>query len=140
VDTFQKILVAKFSPKNRCNVPEGEVLTVRPRKTLPHNKDVGHYFIGTRHISERARYGWVADVHPFTLDEFVRDYLGGRDLSQPEREHLQTLLSSISRLPAETPVTATYFVRGVIEKRTAFTVHKVIFHQERQEKKKTQGT
>jgi len=129
VDTFDRLLVARFSPKNRCTVPEGEVLSVKPRKTLPHNRDVRHYFIGTRHSSAKARYGWVAEVQPFTFDDFVRDHLDGNELSQSEREHLLRLLSSISRLPSGTPVTATYFVRGVIEKQTVFTVHKVIFYQ-----------
>jgi hypothetical protein len=129
MDTFEKVLIARFSPKNHCNVPEGEVLTVRPRKTLPHNRDVGHYFIGTRHGSEKSRYGWVKEVQPFTLDNFVADYLEGKGLSPAGREHLEVLLSSISRLPPGTPVTATYSVRGVIEKKTVFTVHKVVFFQ-----------
>ncbi len=128
MDTFDKVLVAKFSPENHCNVPDGEVLTVKPRKTPLHNRDAGHYFTGTRHGSDKARYGWVTEVQPFTLDDFVRDHLEGKELSPSEREHLGTLLSSISHLPSGTPVTATYFVRGVIEKRPVFTVHKVLFY------------
>jgi hypothetical protein len=126
---FDKVLVARFSPDNGCYVPEGEILTVRPRKKLPHNRDAAHYFIGSRHRSLKARYGWVAQSDSFTFDDFVRNQLGGKDLSSAERDHLATMLCSISRLPLDTPVTATYFARGTIEKHTVFSVHKVIFYR-----------
>jgi hypothetical protein len=128
MDTYRKVLTAKFSPKNGCNVPEGEVLTVRPRKRLPSKEDKGHYFVGTRHRSKRARFGWVREVDPFTLEDFFRQYLENREVTPQEQEHLTTMLTLISHLEPGTPVTATYFVRGVIEKKTVFTIHKVFFY------------
>jgi hypothetical protein len=128
VSKYSKYVIAKWSPENGCHVPDGEVLSVVPRKSVQRNKDIAHHFVGTNHPAEKAKFGWVHDVAPFDIDEFARDHLRGRALTALEREHLETMFSSISGLIPGTPVTATYFVRGVIEKQTVFTVHRVIFH------------
>ena len=128
METFKKILVAKYSPKNACNVPDGEPLTVVPKKNRPLNKDTGHRFVGVIDKSKLSRYGWVAEAPPFTLEEFIEKYLGSKEVGKEGKDHIKIMLSSISQLPVDTAVAATYFVRGDLQKTSEFVVHKVIFY------------
>jgi hypothetical protein len=131
METFNRILVAHFSPQNRCHVPEDEVLTVVPRKNLLAKRDLSHHFVSARDPKVKSVYGWVRETQPFTIEEFAREYLRGRELAPAEREHLITMFSSIATLPSGTAVGADYVVRCVIEKQTALSVHKVVFYPAR---------
>ena len=125
--TFNKILVARHSPENRCFADEGEVLTVVQRETVPKEFNVDHYFVSVADMKTRSKYGWVKEVEPYTLTSFINTYLPSQP-GERELEHVRTMLNSISNLPEGTPVAASYVLRGVIQKEMIFTVHKVFFY------------
>lgn len=127
--TFTKLLVGQYSPQNGCNVPDGEVLTVIPKANVPLHEHLGHEFRAAANRQISSKYGWVREVAPFSLQEFVATYLDGRDLTPSEQQHLETMFQSIAKLPAGTPVAATYSSRGVEAKRMDFTVHRVILYK-----------
>jgi hypothetical protein len=129
LDHFSKLLVARHSPKNKCYAPDDAVLFVRSAPSVDLRKDTHHYFTGAGYRSTRSRYGWVKDVAPFVFDDFVRQHLNEIELSEDDRAHLKTMLQSIAKLPAGTPVAASYSVRGVEVKRPIFVVHQVVFHK-----------
>lgn len=128
MEKYTKVLVAKYSPKNACNVPDGEVLTVVPKKNVSLGKDAEHRFLSSVDKSTRSKFGWVAETQPFTLDEFIASYLGGEKVEDDEKNHIRIMLSCIASLAVDTPVAATYFVRGDLDRRAEFKVHKVFFY------------
>ena len=128
-EAYKKILVARHSPKNGCNAEDGDVLIIVPRRTIPQRTTVSHYFIAAKDGKTKSKYGWVQDVSAFTLDDFVKSYLAAGKMSDTEREHIETMLVSIQKLPENTPTTATYRVRGAIERRMKLTVHRVVFYR-----------
>jgi hypothetical protein len=124
---FNKLLVAKYSPQNGCHVPDGTVLTVLPKKSRP-KKDSVHRFVSSLDQAESSKYGWVVDSEPFTFEQFVTTNLGRKEIDEEEKNHIMILLAAIAKLPAGTPVAASYFVRGDLQRRVDFVVHKVIFY------------
>ena len=126
---FTKLLIARHSPQNGCFAPDGAILTVVPRARVPLRDNVAHEFRAAANSELTSKYGWVLDVPAFDLQKFADEYLGGRVLNKTEEEHLQTMFASISKLPADTPVAATYSSRGVEKKRMDFTVHRVILYK-----------
>lgn len=129
---YKMSLVARFSPKNGCNVPDGELLTVLPKKKLPRNRDSGHHFVSVRDPSLTSKFGWVKQSQPYSLEDFLKLTHGEGDASEEQKDHVKTMLSAIAALDEGTPVAATYFVRGTIERKHVFTVHKVIFYHPRE--------
>jgi hypothetical protein len=128
---FTKIPVGKYSPKNGCFACDGDVLVIKPRRSLPQRDHVRHFFVSARDLKTKSRYGWVEEIKSFTLTEFVRDHLPNFELSTAELSHIQIMLNSMSSLPKGTPIAATYSLRGVHKKVMQLTVHKVIFYKER---------
>lgn len=126
---FIKLLIAKHSPVNKCNVADGTVLYVRQRRTVPTKDQVEHYFLSVDDRTTRSKYGWVKEVDPFTLEDFLSTYLVGEDISDVAKKHIETMLEAADRLPPGTPVTATYRSRGVEAKRMEFSVHRVLFQE-----------
>lgn len=127
--TFTKLLVGKYSPHNGCHVPDGEVLTITARAKVPLQEHLAHEFRAASNSRISSRYGWVHEVPKFNLEQFAATYLDRRELAESERRHLETLFTSIAKLPAGTPVAATYSSRGVEGKRMDLSVHRVIFHK-----------
>ena len=127
---FNKIVVARHSPKNKCHARDGAVLCVVPRDVIPmKNRDVRHHFVDVHDQTVTSQYGWVQEVAPFSLEDFTATYLNNRMLSESESEHLKTMFSAIMKVAPGSPVAATYSSRGVEKKRMVFTVHRVIFHK-----------
>lgn len=120
---YQKVLVARHSPQNRCYAPDGERLVIDP--VLPLNARDGrqHKFVGITHPELTSRFGWVMDVATFEIDDLLAEHatswLGGREL-------LQLLLDGIARLPEGTPVAATFAERILPTRETYLSVHRVI--------------
>lgn len=104
---FTQLLVARHSPQNGCRAQDGEVLIVRPKTPFP-SKETAHHFVSARDGRTKSKYGWVQEVPPFTLDDFVSAHLAQRTLSEEEREHIRTLLTAVARMPAEKPATVEY--------------------------------
>ena len=95
VEFYEKVLVAQYSPKNGCNVHDGEVLTIVPRTTVPRKTTVPHDFVSANDGKTKSKYGWVKEVEPFTLDQFLANHLKSSEISESQREHVRIMLSSI---------------------------------------------
>jgi hypothetical protein len=124
---FTKLLVAQHSPQNGCHAPDGDVLIVKPKTPLP-SKDAAHRFVSAKDGRTRSKYGWVQEVAPFTLQDFIAKHLADRTLSEEEREHLRSMLIAAARIPVEKPATVDYVVRGVERRVTVLNVHRVFFY------------
>ncbi|MDR1144542.1 MAG: hypothetical protein LBK71_00180 [Verrucomicrobiales bacterium] len=124
---FSKLLVARHSPKNKCNAEDGAVLYVKPLANVPLKDHVAHYFLSASDHKTKSKYEWVADAEPFDLDDFIREKLNERQLSEGERIHLEIMFNSIAKLAPGSAVAATYSCRGIENKRMEFTVHRVLF-------------
>lgn len=122
---YSKLLIAKHNPENKCFANEGEVLTVIPKKPHP-KKDGKYYFIGS-HSKEKSQYGWVAEVEPFSLNDFVKKYAID-PTDQSEWDFIKTMLDSVKRHSQGTPMATSFDLRGAMKKQVAFTVHKVLFY------------
>lgn len=127
---YSKLLVAKYSPKNGCNVSDGTILYLKPSPTVPSADFVDHTFVSTEDGATESKYGWVKDVEPFSTDDFVISHLGSERISEEEKKHLEIMFTSIANLKAGTPVVAEYSCRGVERRSMKLTVHRVIFYPE----------
>jgi len=125
--SFTKLLVARHSPQNGCHAQDGAILYVEPRPTVPLKDHLAHHFVAHGDDETRCKYGWVSEVEPFGLDDFIRTYLAERSISDSGRDHLEIMLRSVAKLNPGTPVAATYSSRGVEKPRMEFTVHRVVF-------------
>jgi hypothetical protein len=125
---YTKLLIARHSPQNKCNVTDGEVLYLSPRMNVPMRPHVSHYFLSTRDRKTRSRYGWVKEVAPFDLGEFIARFLPGSDLSRQESTAIETMLRSVADLAEGAPVAATYSARGVEKRDMELDVHRVFFY------------
>jgi hypothetical protein len=123
---FNKILIAKYSPDNKCLVEDGGILTVTPKKKVELKDHVKHHFVDSLDKKTKSQYGWVKKVENFSFNDFKKKYAGDTQ-DQNEVEHIKTMLESISNLDEDIPVAATYSERGVEKKRMDFTVHRVFF-------------
>jgi len=127
---FQKLLVARFSPRNKCFVPDGELLLAPPPKEgskVKHGSS--HKLVSGIDHRTSSKFGWVkSEEVAFTLIDFLTRC--GRP--SPTHEQAQValqMLDAISRLADGVPVAATYVSRGVERRRVVLTVHKVFFCQ-----------
>jgi hypothetical protein len=127
---FTKLLIAQHSPQNGCHAKAGEVLIVNPKTPLP-AKETAHRFVSAKDGRTRSKYGWVKEMAPFTLQDFISTHLSGRTLSEEEREHIRTMLNAVARIPVDKPATVEYVVRGVERKVTVLNVHRVFFYYPR---------
>lgn len=129
---FLQLVKARYSPDNKCYVPEGEVLLVRPRIKLPQRAALSHFFVGSIHKTLKARLGWIASAEPFTIQEFCIRYLG-RELpaASMELDHIRRMLESVAGLQEGTPVAASYFMRNVENRSMLLEVHRVILSRKR---------
>jgi hypothetical protein len=126
---YEKILVAKHNPENKCFAEEGAILILKP-KTLKINKDhVTHHFLDHLDTKMKSKYGWVKAIEPMTLGQFVAKYVGAT-ADPNEIEHVKVMLDSIQKLSVDTPVAVTYSERGVEKKHMDLTIHKVFFRHE----------
>jgi hypothetical protein len=124
---YQNVLLAVHSPENGCFVPEGEVLTIRPLRSVRMTTVVGHHFVGTKKGQLKARFGWVRPREPFTLQGFLDEHYAARPTEQLELAHIVEMLTSIDSLSIGMAVGADYFRRG-IPPSMEFSVHRVIMY------------
>ena len=137
MESYSKVLVARYSPENHCYACEGEVLSLQPRSKVNVSKTgvvkPQHHFVSGQDGKTPSRYGWVRECRQsFTVDDFIESHITPwrRIVSSSEREGIQIMLHAIQSLPENTPVTADYSLYGIIEKRVELKVHKVIFYQQ----------
>ena len=124
---FASVLVAIFNPANGCLVPDGQVLTVLPRASVPMRACVSHHFVSTRNKALKARYGWVEAREPFTIETFIQQNYDSPPKTEEESAHLTVMLTSIQGLSVGTPVAVDYAKRG-IPPRMELSVHRVVFY------------
>ncbi len=126
-EMFNKVIISRYSPENKCNVKEGEILTIIPKERVPQKDYVSHNFVSIIDLKTKSQYGWVKEVKEFTIKSFIKMHYGEKDLKDEEREHIEIMLSSISKLQENTPVAATYSQKGFMDKKMVLKVHKVLF-------------
>ena len=122
---YTKVLVARYSPKNGCNVTEGEMLIVKPPVKEP-NRELSYHFEGVM-TGKKSRYGWVKTVPEYTLENYIDKYL--KNISEKELVYLECMLNSISKLQTNTPVAVDYRQKSMGEPIFVLHVHKVIFYK-----------
>jgi len=126
---YNKILVARRCPENRCFADNGSILILKPKKTSKSRGYVSHHFIDHLDKKIKSKYGWVKEIEPITLEDFVNKYVGETE-DIDLIEHTKIMLESIRQLRVDTPVAVTYSERGIENKRMDLTVHRVIFYKE----------
>lgn len=125
-EKYTRMLVAKYSPINGCNVIDGECLIIKPPSKEP-VKEISYKFEGSI-TGKKSRYGWVKIVPEYTLKSFIKEYL--KDASEKERNLLSYMLNSISKLPDNTPVAVDFRQKSMGESIFVLHVHKVIFYKQ----------
>ena len=121
--TYTHLLKARLSPQNGCYAEDGIILSVLPRKAPL--KEVSHYFVAAHDLATKSKYGWVEEVSPFTLEEFLHSH--HHSSTDPVLvEHVKRMLDAAQKFPIDTPMTADYTARG-IPPRIEFWVHRVFF-------------
>jgi hypothetical protein len=123
---YSKILVAKFSPLNKCFVEDGVVLILKPKTLKKDRGQIGHHFLDQLDKKTKSKYGWVREIEPLTFEQFKAKFIGD-NADNATLEHNRVMLDSIQNLRLDTPVAATYSER-IEPRRMEFTVHRVIFH------------
>ena len=123
---YTKVLVARYSPKNGCNVTEGEMLIVKPPVKEP-NRELSYHFEGVM-TGKKSRYGWVKMVPEYTLENYIDKYF--KNISEKELIYLECMLSSISKLKVNTPVAVDYRQKSMGESIFVLHVHKIIFYDQ----------
>lgn len=127
-EKYSKIIIARHSPENKCFVSEGDPLYVKPLKSIPIRNVTSHHFLSLLDFKTKSKYGWVHETDNFIFDEFIEKYFSGKELNELQLQAVKMMLDSIAKLEINTPVTSTYFERGVIEKKMVLTVHRVFFY------------
>ncbi len=127
MESFSKVLVGKFYPNSKCNVEDGHLLTIVPKKILKTQENIDHVFSDIYDIKIKSVYGWVKECEPFTLDDFCSKF-SNRKIEGLEKVHIEIMLKSISKLNQDTTVKVRYTERGILEKRMDLVVHKVLFY------------
>jgi hypothetical protein len=124
---YDRILVAKYSPLNKCFVEDGGILILKPKKIKKDTGHIGHYFLDHLDKKTKSKYGWVKEIEPLTFEQFRTKFIGDKTDNET-LEHNKIMLDSIQNLKLDTPVAATYSERNE-PRRMEFTVHRVIFHK-----------
>ncbi len=123
---FTRVLIAKYSPSNGCNVIDGEILIIKPPIKEP-NKEISYKFEGIK-TGKKSRYGWVKVVPEYTLKGFIDEHLNR--ISEKELICLDNMLNSISKLPDNTPVAVDFRQKSMGESVFVLHVHKIIFYKQ----------
>jgi hypothetical protein len=129
MEKFERLLISHYHPENNCYVQEGEVLIVLPLKITKIEEHKTHFFVSSKDQKTKSKYGWVKKNKEFTLDDFLNEYYQKIKLNEDLVKHVYIMLTSIRNLQEDTPVSATYSVRGIYDKRIDFTIHKVFFYK-----------
>ncbi|MEW6608850.1 MAG: hypothetical protein AB1414_15630 [bacterium] len=137
MEKFYKVLVAKYSPKNRCYAKEGEILIIATERDKMRGKLYKdfHFFVG---INSRtpSMYGWVKEIKdgitPLELAERNYYVLNKKDMPKEiideEVEKIRNFLSTISKQKEEDAMAVSYTDVGFPPNRKrVLKTHKVFF-------------
>lgn len=125
---YNKILIARYSPNNGCYVDDGEYLVVWPKVNVSMRDIITHSFSGLINETKTSKYGWVKEVPPFTMNDFISRFIR-RQLNDNEKTHLVKMFESIANLKDGDPVAATYRKKSFNENEMELKIHKIIFYK-----------
>ena len=129
--TYQKLLLARFSPENGCRGPDnGRLIPASLGEGHRSARADSHFFVST--LARKAnRFGWVSEVEPFTLTDLSEEDAASRpDGVDPlPDEWLKAYLDQVAKYPPGTPM-ACGLLRpvGAGLERVSLRVHKVFFY------------
>lgn len=134
---YFKILVAKHSPENKCFAEDNELLVVATNKDKMKGKlpKEHHFFVG---VTTRmpSRYGWIKEIKEgiTSVELAKKNYYGltkkeirDEDVDEEEIKTFEKFLFTLSKEKEGTPMAATYWERGIFEKKWELKVHKIKF-------------
>lgn len=124
---YNKVLIGRNYPNNGCYVDDGEYLLVWPKANVSVRDFVTHNFSGLINETKTSKYGWVKEVPPFTLNDFISKFIR-KKLNDNEKAHLIVMLESIDKLKDGDPVAATYRKKSFNENVMELKIHRVIFY------------
>ena len=125
---YNKIIVSKFSPENKCFALENEWLIIADLngKNRPKIKKSEHYFVGVN-SGLPSVFGWVYRLNePISISEYFNSTK--KILSDEIKINIELLLESISNIEEGKPVACSFRKIGVIEKQDILKVHRVFFY------------
>lgn len=127
VKKYNKILISKYSPDNKCFAQNGETLITTPKKNVPLKDHVSYFFVSAKDKKTKSKYGWVKLVKDFELKDFIDEYVKV-ELTEEDKTSIKIMLDSISKYSEDTPVAATYSQKSFDEKEMKLSIHKIIFY------------
>jgi hypothetical protein len=123
---FDRLVVARHSPQNKCLGPEGAVLVLASRLPAAPREGRRHYFVDVATQRLRNNYAWVRRVSPFTLTSFVAEHWIG-ECSAHDMCLLELMLNAVSRLDEDKAVAPSYGKTGFPNWRLELRVHRMFF-------------
>ena len=127
VKKYNKVLIAKHSPENKCYVQNEELLIITPKLNIPLKDHVPYFFVSAYDKKTKSKYGWVKSVKEFELKDFINEYIKV-ELTTEEVTSIKIMLDSIAQYSEGTSVAATYSQKSFNEKEMKLSVHKIIFY------------
>jgi hypothetical protein len=126
---YNKILIAKYSPKNKCYAPDNDWLIIaqeghKMKGSLPEDH---HFFIGIK-SRQPSRYGWISTIHKYISSEELAEQYDPNP-TQELINSCEVLLNAINKQPNGTSMACTFSVVGVLLKERILRVHRVFFYK-----------
>jgi hypothetical protein len=125
---YNKIIVSRFSPENKCFALENEWLIIADLngKNKLKIKKTEHYFIGIN-SGLPSVFGWVYKLNePISISEYLNS--AKIIVSNEIKINIEFLLDSISNIEEGKPVACSFRRIGIIEKQDILKVHRVFFY------------
>ncbi len=126
---YNKVLIGKNSPENRCFTEDGEWLIIaQDGHKMKGGLPIDHHFFVGINSKKPSRYGWVAEIN----EEIDENDLAKKVTNSPSLsliESCKNLLTSVSAQKAGTPMACTYATTGILKKEKILKVHKVFFYK-----------
>lgn len=127
VKKYNKILISRYSPENKCYIQDGDPLIIIPKLNVPLKDYVTYFFVSAKDKKTKSRYGWVKLVEEFELKDFISKYVNIA-LTTEEISSIKIILDSIVQYAEDTPVAVTYSQKSFDEKVMKLSIHKIIFY------------
>jgi len=127
VKKYNKILISKYSPENKCYAQNGESLIIIPKPNVHLKDHVPYFFVSCNDKKTKSKYGWVKLVEDFELMDFINESVKVK-LTIEEIATIKVMFDSIAQYSEDTTVTATYSQKSFDKKEMKLSIHKVIFY------------
>jgi hypothetical protein len=124
---YNRVLAAKFSPRNGCFIADGQLIFVKPLSNISIRDTVSHHFSSVTDPEITSQFGWVTEISPFTTEDFLESLSSTVEINHELIEHTNHMLDAVARHSINTPMAVDYFRRGLNTQSMALSVHKVFF-------------